>query len=131
MPWHRERRGGERCGIMRDQALLTDLDRPDAAALSPWGVAVASLLLIFIGWGAPYLIAVALKPMAAELGAARSVPSLASSLCYIGIGVGGSFIGPWGGRVRAQWAPLFGSCIFRARSPACRGAAEPALFLRP
>ena len=96
---------------MRDQALLTDLDRPDAAALSPWRVAVASLLLIFIGWGAPYLVAVALKPMAADLGAERSVPSLASALAYFGSGIGGIFMGWWADRSGALWPALFCSLM--------------------
>src|SRR5258708_19573007 len=122
MPWHRERRGGERCGIMRDQALLTDLDRPDAAALSPWGVAVASLLLIFVGWGAPYLVAVALKPMAADLGAERSVPSLASALAYFGSGIGGVFMGWWADRTGALRPALFGSLLI---SPAALASRPP------
>ncbi len=59
---------------MPDQA---PLHRDDVITESPasWRIAVVSMLVISIGWGAPYLIAVALKPMAADLGSARSVPS--------------------------------------------------------
>jgi len=89
---------------------------PDARASesgedASWWVAIASLLIIFVGWGSPYLIAVALKPMAADLGAARSVPSLASSLAYVGCGIGGIFMGWWADRVGAMWTALFGSVM--------------------
>ena len=114
---------------MRDQALLTDLDRPDAAALSPWRVAVASLLLIFIGWGAPYLVAVALKPMAADLGAERSVPSLASALAYFGSGIGGIFMGWWADRSGALWPALFGSLMIGLGAMVASGGSEWQLYL--
>src|SRR5207248_868647 len=56
---------------MPDQAPLHRDDVIIETAAS-WRIALASMLIISVGWGAPYLIAVALKPMAAELGAARS-----------------------------------------------------------
>ena len=87
---------------MPDQATLHRDDVTIESAAS-WRIAVVSMLIISVGWGAPYLIAVALKPMAADLGSARSVPSLASSLAYIGIGVGGIFMGWWADRVGAMW----------------------------
>jgi len=94
-----------------------------------WRVAVVSMLIIAIGWGAPYLISVALKPMAADLGAVRSVPSFAASLCYVGIGVGGIFMGWWADRVGAMWTALLGSCMVGAGAIVASGGAEWQLYL--
>jgi MFS family permease len=87
------------------------------------------MLIISVGWGAPYLIAVALKPMAADLGSARSVPSLASSLAYIGIGVGGIFMGWWADRVGAMWTALVGSIMIGAGAMVASGGAEWQLYI--
>src|SRR4051812_49856699 len=101
---------------MRDQPTLHETaDRADPPSL--WWVAIASLLIIFIGWGAPYVVAVALKPMAAGLRAERSVPSLASALAYIGSGIGGIALGWWGGRARAVWPGAFRSLVVGLRGP--------------
>src|SRR5215472_14970852 len=88
-----------------------------------WRIAVVSMLIIAIGWGAPYLISVALKAMAADLGAARSVPSSAASLCYVGIGVGGIFMGWWADRVGAMWTALLGSTMVGAGAIVASGGA--------
>ncbi len=52
-------------------------------------VLTASVLLMMIGSGAMFLLVVALKPIAAEMGWPRSVPSIAYSLQFIGTGIGG------------------------------------------
>jgi MFS family permease len=113
---------------MPDQA---PLHRDDVITESPvsWRIAVVSMLVISIGWGAPYLIAVALKPMAADLGSARSVPSLASSFAYIGIGVGGIFMGWWADRVGAMWTALVGSIMIGAGAMVASGGAEWQLYI--
>lgn len=105
--------------------------RDDAVIETPssWRIAVVSMLVISIGWGAPYLIAVALKPMAADLGSARSVPSLASSFAYIGIGVGGIFMGWWADRVGAMWTALLGSIMIGAGAMVASGGAEWQLYI--
>lgn len=58
-----------------------------------WIVATGSLLLMAIGYGAPYVVVVALKPMAAEMGWPRAVPSLTNALAYVGAGLGGMAFG--------------------------------------
>ena len=113
---------------MPDQAPLHRDDLTTETATS-WRIAVVSMLIISIGWGAPYLIAVALKPMAADLGAARSVPSLASSFAYIGIGVGGIFMGWWADRVGAMWTALLGSIMIGAGAMVASGGAEWQLYI--
>jgi MFS family permease len=113
---------------MPDQA---PLHRDDVITESPasWRIAVVSMLVISIGWGAPYLIAVALKPMAADLGSARSVPSLASSFAYMGIGVGGIFMGWWADRIGAMWTALLGSIMIGAGAMVASGGAEWQLYI--
>jgi MFS family permease len=113
---------------MRDQPALPDVVKTSEGT-SPWLVAVASLLIIFIGWGAPYLVAVALKPMAADLGAERSVPSLASALAYAGSGVGGIFMGWWADRIGAMWTALFGSIMIGLGALVASGGTEWQLYI--
>ena len=54
-----------------------------------WIVAVAALGIMSVSFGAPLIAVVALKPIAAELGSARSVPSAAYSLAWFGTALGG------------------------------------------
>ena len=60
-----------------------------------WVVVTASLLIHSIALGAPTILFVTLKPIAADLGTLRAVPSLAYSLMMIGAGVGGVAMGWW------------------------------------
>jgi MFS family permease len=60
---------------------------------SSWVVAVVALIVLTMSYGAPLVTVVALKPIAAELGVARSAPALAVSLTYLGAGLGGIFMG--------------------------------------
>ncbi|MEE2968529.1 MAG: MFS transporter [Pseudomonadota bacterium] len=48
---------------------------------------------MFVGWGATYVIVVALKPIAQEFGWPRAVPSLAISFQFVGSGIGGILMG--------------------------------------
>jgi hypothetical protein len=45
-----------------------------------WAVALTALGIYAVSFGAPTITVVALKPIAAELGSARSVPALAFAL---------------------------------------------------
>ena len=66
---------------------------------SSWVVAVVALAVLTVSYGAPLVTVVALKPIAAEFGTSRSVPSLAVSLTYIGSGLGGILMGWISGRL--------------------------------
>jgi MFS family permease len=55
--------------------------------------------VLTVSYGAPLVTVVAMKPIAAEFGAARSAPALAVSLTYIGSGLGGILMGWISGRV--------------------------------
>lgn len=80
--------------------LPADPPPPRASVEQPYGwlVAVVSMLMMAIGMGAPYLIVVALKPIAAEFDWPRAVPSMGYSLLLIGSGLGGLVMGRWADR---------------------------------
>ena len=58
-----------------------------------WTVASVSVAIMSIGFGAPYVITVGLKGIAAEYDWPRWIPSLAVSASYIGAGLGGILMG--------------------------------------
>jgi MFS family permease len=58
-----------------------------------WAIAFASLLILSIAFGAPYIVTTGLKVIAADLGGERSVPSAAGALAWLGTGVGGLAMG--------------------------------------
>ena len=58
-----------------------------------WVVTVAALAIASVCFGAPHVVTVALKPMAADLGGYRSIPSAALSLAMLGTGIGGLAMG--------------------------------------
>jgi MFS family permease len=68
-----------------------------------WRLAVVSMLCIAVGAGALYLPVVAMPQMAAEFGGQRQIPSLAYTLCYIGVGVGGIGMGWLADRAGPRW----------------------------
>jgi MFS family permease len=76
---------------------------------SSWIVATVSVALLATSFGALWIAAVGLKPIAAELGGARSVPSLAVSLAWIGTSVGGVAMGRIAHRYGIRWTVIFGA----------------------
>src|ERR671914_166756 len=63
-----------------------------------WVVALASMVMMTVAMGAPYLVIVALKPIAAEFGWPRAVPSLCYAFALLGAGLGGLLIGRFADR---------------------------------
>jgi MFS family permease len=63
-----------------------------------WAVAITSTVMIGISFGATYLVVVGLKPIAAEFGWPRQVPSAAYGLALLGAGIGGVAVGFWSDR---------------------------------
>ena len=76
-----------------------------------WVVVLASLALHSISLGAPTILFVALKPIAADLDTVRAVPSLAYSLLMIGTGIGGIAMGRWMDKHGVMHPVLFGSVM--------------------
>ncbi len=76
-----------------------------------WYVAVASTLMITIAFGSTYLVVVGLKPIAAEFGWPRQIPSAGYSASLFGAGVGGILMGWWSDR-KGMAGPAFCGAIF-------------------
>lgn len=74
-----------------------------------WTAAFASLAVLFVTYGAPLLVVVALKPIAAELALPRSAVALASSLMWLGTGIGGILMGWLAERIGIRRVGLIGA----------------------
>ena len=79
-----------------------------------WQVTIAALVIASIALGAPYIVAVALKPIAEDLGGLRSVPSGASSLALLGTGVGGLAMGWVAERIGVRLTVIIGALMVLA-----------------
>lgn len=79
-----------------------------------WVVALAALAILALGWGAPLVATVALKPIAADLGSARSIPALAGSAAFLGSGLGGVAMGWAAERVGPARIAAFGAVMTMA-----------------
>jgi MFS family permease len=78
---------------------------------SSWVVATVCVLLLATAFGAPWMAAVALKDIAAEVGGARSVPALATALAWFGSAFGGIGMGWIAERVGVRWTVMFGAAM--------------------
>ncbi len=76
-----------------------------------WVVVFVSLAIHSIGLGAPTILFVALKPIAADLDTLRAVPSFAYSLMMMGAGVGGIAMGWWMDKRGVMQPVLFGAVM--------------------
>jgi MFS family permease len=76
-----------------------------------WVVASMSLLCLGMSFGAPWITAVGLKQIAAEMGDARSVPALASSLVWFGAAAGGILMGHVAERFGIRLTVMFGAVM--------------------
>ena len=76
-----------------------------------WVVASVSLLLLGLSFGGPWITAVGLKTIAADMGGARTVPSLANSLAWFGSAAGGILMGRLANRYGIRWTVIFGSAM--------------------
>jgi MFS family permease len=85
------------------------LPTQDFDTRSSWIVAAVSVALLATSFGALWITAVALKPIAAELGGARSAPSLATSLAWLGTSFGGVVMGRVAHRYGIRWTVIFGA----------------------
>lgn len=79
-----------------------------------WVVVAASLTVLTVAFGAPLVVAVAMKPIAAGLNVPRSVPALAGSATFIGSGVGGILMGWVAERFGARRLAAFGILMIGA-----------------
>lgn len=66
---------------------------PSIETRASWTTALAAVGILAVGFGAPLILVVGLKPIAADFGGERSLPALASSLAWLGAGAGGVLMG--------------------------------------
>src|SRR5262249_53010645 len=66
---------------------------PSVETRSSWIIATVLLVILALSFGAPWITIVALKVIAAESDGLRAVPSLATSLAWLGFGSGGIAMG--------------------------------------
>jgi MFS family permease len=76
-----------------------------------WLAASVTLLILSISYGAPLVVVVGLKPIAAALGADRSVIALAGSLAWLGTGLGGIVMGRAADRIGVRPIVIFGAVM--------------------
>src|SRR5437764_2005966 len=76
-----------------------------------WAVSFTALAISSVSFGAPYITVVALKPIAAELGSARSVPALAFALAWFGSALGGIAMGWLAERLGIRWTVIGGALM--------------------
>jgi len=76
-----------------------------------WTVATVVLVILTLSFGAPWITIVALKSIAAETDGLRSVPALATSLAWLGFGIGGIVMGRIAEKVGVRWTVIFGAVM--------------------
>ena len=76
-----------------------------------WVVASVSLVLLGMSFGGPWITAVGLKSIAAEMGGSRSVPALGSSLVWFGSAAGGILMGRVAERFGIRSTVIFGAVM--------------------
>src|SRR5262245_17464209 len=91
---------------LKDDAVNSKIDSGEA-----WLVTVASLAIASVCFGAPFLVTVALKAIATDLGGYRSIPSAALSLSMVGTGVSGLAMGWLADRFGVRPVVMFGAAM--------------------
>jgi len=87
---------------------------PSIETRSSWVVATVALVVIGMAFGSAWITAVALKDIAGEIGGVRSIPALASSLAWLGSGLGGIMMGRIAERVGVRWTVITGALMIGA-----------------
>ena len=90
-----------------------------------WLVATAAVAILSVSFGAPIIVVVALPSIAADLGEARAVPALASSLAYLGAGAGGVPMGWLAGRFGMRPVAIAGGAMVCAGLALASGGEGP------
>jgi MFS family permease len=76
-----------------------------------WITATAALAVMSIGYGAPLVTVVAMKPMAVDLESTRSSVSGVAAISYIGSAIGGIVAGWLAGKLGVRLVVLFGALM--------------------
>ena len=79
-----------------------------------WVAACLALAILAVGFGAPLMVVVGLKPIGESLGADRAVIALAGALTWIGTGLGGILMGWTADRIGIRAATSLGGVMTAA-----------------
>ena len=90
---------------------VTDRSCKASKSRSSWLIAWTALSVVSVAYGAPQIIVVALRPIAANLGDARAVPSLAYSVAWFGMAVGGVAMGWIADKIGTRYTVAFGGVM--------------------
>lgn len=74
-----------------------------------WQAALSALAIMTVSYGAPLILVIALKQIAADLGTTRTVPALAAALVSLGTGAGGIPMGWLAGRIGIRRVAIGGA----------------------
>src|SRR5215472_14353803 len=101
---------------MPDATAVTALDRSRVSrdsveSRASWVAASVTLAILSFSYGAPLVVVVGLKPIAASLDTDRSVVALAASLVWLGTGLGGIFMGRIADRIGMRAIAIFGAAM--------------------
>jgi MFS family permease len=84
---------------------------PSVESKDSWVVATVALGILTLSFGAPWIVVVALKPIAAELDGTRSIPSFATALAWFGQGLGGILMGRLAEMIGVRWTVICGAVM--------------------
>ena len=76
-----------------------------------WVAAALTTAVLAISYGAPLIVVIGLKPIAASLGAERQTVALAGALVWVGTGMGGIMMGWIADRVGVRLTVIFGAVM--------------------
>jgi MFS family permease len=76
-----------------------------------WTIATLALVTMCMAFGSSWITAVALTNIAAEVDGARSIPAIAASLTWFGMGVGGILMGRVAHKIGVRWTVGFGALM--------------------
>ena len=79
-----------------------------------WWIATAVLVILTFSYGAPMVVAVALKEIAADVGSSRAIPALSGSLVWMGSGLGAIGYGWIAERIGFRLTAAFGALVIGA-----------------
>ncbi len=79
-----------------------------------WIVAIAAVTMLALAQGGPLTVVIGLVPIAETLGSGRSLPATATSLAYLGSGIGGVICGLLAARVGQRLVAMMGGAAVLA-----------------